>query len=274
MCSRLSPCSTLPAIFLSTLPQDSSRTSSQPTEATAIASAPPILPQPLLDPCGAFGTTHQLSLPVQLQQTQHSPDPATTSPNLLSDLIALKEPIKPPPTLSLLPSLECLLPTTFLPFEPQQSSMALFKPSLPVPSVTSKPSVAITASVASSSADEGSSSWSSFRRLSAPSCLFAAVVPENRPQQTRRYSDFSINRLLRTQQSRRAPVTDPRGIMFRPCGHEERISNGRKQRTIYGASQTRVLERAFEEQQYMVGTGDLSLCEHSILQNKPVTGFL
>ncbi|VDK30882.1 unnamed protein product [Anisakis simplex] len=39
--------------------------------------------------------------------------------------------------------------------------------------------------------------------------------------------------------------------------HDDRAltsASQRKQRTIYGASQTRVLERAFEEQQYMVGT--------------------
>lgn len=71
------------------------------------------------------------------------------------------------------------------------------------------------------------------------------------------FSDFSINRLLKNQnQTKRSSIpssVDRRQFMFKT--QEERNIHGRKQRTIYGTSQTRVLEKAFEEQQYMVGTG-------------------
>ncbi|VDM39380.1 unnamed protein product [Toxocara canis] len=256
MCSRLSPCTTLSATLLSTLPQIGPLTSCAPTDVIAITSAPTMLLPTLLDPCSAFTCAQQLSLPIRLQPSQHSPDPGT-SPNPFSELTALNEPIKPAPNIPLLPSLDSLLPTTFMPFE-QQSSSSLFKTTnLTIPSIAEPSTATGGMSVASPLGDETQSSWNTYRRLSAPGCLFVGLLSEPQSQPARRFSDFSINRLLKSQQqSRRASIlADSRATLLRHSNHDERTSSGRKQRTIYGASQTRVLERAFEEQQYMVGTG-------------------
>ncbi|CAJ0942283.1 unnamed protein product, partial [Mesorhabditis belari] len=85
--------------------------------------------------------------------------------------------------------------------------------------------------------------------LAVPSCSFnrRQSAPEqsiqiiSRASERRRYSDFSIDALLRAPAQQRALRGDEK-------------KNNRKQRTIYGLRQTEVLEEAFHSQRYMVGT--------------------
>uniref|UniRef100_A0A1I8AX33 Homeobox domain-containing protein n=1 Tax=Steinernema glaseri TaxID=37863 RepID=A0A1I8AX33_9BILA len=70
--------------------------------------------------------------------------------------------------------------------------------------------------------------------------------------QKRRYSDFSVDFLLRPGR-KRADSAEYRSPGRRHSFLEERLSC-RKQRSIYGSAQTRELELAFESQQYVVGS--------------------
>uniref|UniRef100_A0A914VDW0 Homeobox domain-containing protein n=1 Tax=Plectus sambesii TaxID=2011161 RepID=A0A914VDW0_9BILA len=79
------------------------------------------------------------------------------------------------------------------------------------------------------------------------------------PPPPRRYSDFSIDRILQSKEYTCCQLNSEaiQRSYFDLTGSKEgskycRVE--RKQRTTYQAQQTRLLERAFETQQYIVGS--------------------
>uniref|UniRef100_A0A0R3S7A7 Homeobox domain-containing protein n=1 Tax=Elaeophora elaphi TaxID=1147741 RepID=A0A0R3S7A7_9BILA len=165
----------------------------------------------------------------------------------------------------LLPSLESLIPLTLLQLD-QQISNSMF---------ISQASPASTTSALASNNHKTvevkafqQPEWvaparhpSAAARLHGQLSIVETNSDNSTGTDTKRSSDFSINRLLRKQcggssMNKRSDIPT-----FSRHQSDERSSKGRKQRTIYGVSQTKILEKAFEEQQYMVGTEREMLAE-------------
>ncbi|CAG9540881.1 unnamed protein product [Cercopithifilaria johnstoni] len=165
----------------------------------------------------------------------------------------------------LLPSLESLIPLTLLQLD-QQVSNSMFTSQASPASATS----ALTSNhkTAEAKSFQQQTKWvAPIRHPLASARLHRqlSIIENNSNSSTgtgmKRPSDFSINRLLRkhcngSTINRRCDI--PASSRHQP---DERSGKGRKQRTIYGVSQTKILEKAFEEQQYMVGTEREMLAE-------------
>lgn len=181
--------------------------------------------------------------------------------NTFSELNTVKEPALNPNTTCypLLPSLESLLPLTLLQLDRIVANSMFTPQTSPIP-ITS----ALT-SKETKNFQQPTTEWTApigypFS-LKRPHKQHSKSVENNSEHQSslpvdmKQPSDFSINRLLWRHCSESALNKCSDIPASSRHQHNERISKGRKQRTIYGVSQTKILEKAFEERQYMVGTG-------------------
>lgn len=214
---------------------------------------------------GTPSTFQQQQQQQLLQQPQNlSPISNNQSPEtltILSELNAAKESALNANTncYPLLPSLESLIPLTLLQLD-HQISNSTFTPQASPAFATS----ALTSSrdTAEAKGFQQQTEWVAPARYPLATARLhrqRSIIENNSNSSTRtdmkRLSDFSINRLLRKHCS--GSATNGRCDIPASSRHQpdERSGKGRKQRTIYGVSQTKILEKAFEEQQYMVGTG-------------------
>ncbi|VDM91487.1 unnamed protein product [Litomosoides sigmodontis] len=219
-----------------------------------------------------FGTSSTFQ---QQQQQQLLQQPQTLSPissnqspealTILSELNAAKESALNANAncYPLLPSLESVIPLTLLQ-QDQHISNSIFTPQASPAFATS----ALTSSreTAEAKGFQHQTEWVTPDRYPLATARLhrqRSTIGNNSDNSStrtdmKRLSDFSINRLLRKHCSESA--------MNERCdipvsSRDERSGKGRKQRTIYGVSQTKILEKAFEEQQYMVGTEREMLAE-------------
>ncbi|VDM97569.1 unnamed protein product [Thelazia callipaeda] len=157
----------------------------------------------------------------------------------------------------LIPALDKLLPLTFYHLEQPMPS--------PVFTNASAASACHQYSRTESKDHSNTTEWSSSAKYPLPfACTplhtqrssISGPSESNCTSEWKRTSDFSINRLLRNHTNdavhKRSSYINTT-ISNRHAHDESTVSSGRKQRTIYGVSQTKILEKAFEEQQYMVG---------------------
>ncbi|MFH4978779.1 hypothetical protein AB6A40_005488 [Gnathostoma spinigerum] len=316
MCTRLSPCTTLPTSLRGTLPNISTLTCPSPNTYASLA-------EQRLATLGSFGGHHggasslntlltTNTKPEHLAVDSISSSSSCTITTALDSTTSCSSPIDstnfsgltyqtnqnlsnsggqqasvesshltaaslrlPPvgttmstrlsrlPDLCTLPSFDLLLPLNIVSLGSQRTIPA-----------TSNFALNTKNAIVHSPASDICPSTASFRRDSAPGRLFSVSAADSFVNaKQRRYSDFSISRLLK-----KTPITnkrcyssfDSRPLISSTKGvfQEERTNNGRKQRTIYGASQTRILERAFEEQQYMVGTGESQPCNVHVCKSR------
>ncbi|OZC07913.1 homeobox domain protein [Onchocerca flexuosa] len=272
MCLHTSPCSAAITIASYVNPSATQNQCSLSTRFPLLVTptAPSALFSSLFNTTATFQQQQQQQL---LQQPQNlSPISSNQSPETIavfSELNAAKESAlnASATCYPLLPSLESLLPLTLLQLD-QQVSNSIFTPQTSPAYVTS----ALTSNhkIAETKSFQQSAEWlASVRRPLATTHLHRqpSVNENNSDHQNsmrseiKRLSDFSINRLLRkhcagSTLNKRSDTTTSNGHQ-----HDERSGKGRKQRTIYGVSQTKILEKAFEEQQYMVGTEREMLAE-------------
>uniref|UniRef100_A0A915PJM7 Homeobox domain-containing protein n=1 Tax=Setaria digitata TaxID=48799 RepID=A0A915PJM7_9BILA len=175
-------------------------------------------------------------------------------------------------TYPLLPSLENLIPLTLLQLDQHVSNSILTPQTSPVSTGTP----VLTSShnkMADANSFQQSPEWlSTVRRPLATTHLLQRQLSINEcsnsgqgsvKPEMKRSSDFSISRLLRKHNGGSALNKRSDFTTSSRHQHDERSGggNGRKQRTIYGISQTKILEKAFEEQQYMVGAEREMLAE-------------
>ncbi|VDM07764.1 unnamed protein product [Wuchereria bancrofti] len=214
--------------------------------------------------------SQQQQQPHLLQQSQNlSPINSNQCPETLSiftEVNTVKEPAlnASATCYPLLPSLESLIPLTLLQLD-QQVSNSLFTPQTsPASTLTSNHKISETNSF------QQPTEWVTPVRCPLTTTRLPkqlSVIENNLDHHNtigtdlKRSSDFSISRLLRkhcggSTLNKRCDI--PASNRHQ---HDERNGKGRKQRTIYGVSQTKILEKAFEEQQYMVGTEREMLAE-------------
>ncbi|KAK6102227.1 Homeobox domain family protein [Brugia pahangi] len=207
--------------------------------------------------------SHLLQQPQNLSPINSNQCPETL--NIFTDVNTIKEPAlnASATCYPLLPSLESLIPLTLLQLD-QQVSNSLFTPQ-------TSPASALTSNhkISERNSFQQPTEWVTPVRCPSTTTRLPrqfSVVENNSDHNTigtdmKRSSDFSISRLLRkhcggSTLNKRCNIPASNRQQ-----HDERNGKGRKQRTIYGVSQTKILEKAFEEQQYMVGTEREMLAE-------------
>lgn len=222
----------------------------------------------LFSPLFGISSTFQQQQQQLLQQSQNlspiSSNQSSETLNIFSELNAIKESAVNVNVncYPLLPSLESLIPLTLLQLD-QQISSSMFTPQASPASATS----ALTSNhkTAEAKSLQQTELGAPLRHPLAAARLhrqFSIIENNSRNSSMgtdmKRLSDFSINRLLRkhcseSAMNKRCDIP----MSSRHQSDERNGGKGRKQRTIYGVSQTKILEKAFEEQQYMVGTGKI-----------------
>ncbi|KAL4002619.1 Homeobox domain family protein [Acanthocheilonema viteae] len=218
-----------------------------------------------------FGTSSTLQQQQQqlLQQAQNlSPISSNQNPEtltILSELNAVKEAAlnANATCYPLLPSLESLIPLTLLQLDQQITNSMFTSQASPASATSALPSNHN--KTAEIKDFQQQPKW--ITPVRHPQLHRQLSVIENNSDSSsmgtdiKRPSDFSINRLLRKHCS--GSAMNKRYDIPASSQHQsdERNLKGRKQRTIYGVSQTKILEKAFEEQQYMVGTEREMLAE-------------
>ncbi|VDM93783.1 unnamed protein product [Onchocerca ochengi] len=270
MCLHTSPCSAAITVASYVNPSATQNQCSLSTRfpLPVAPTAPSALFSSLFNTTATFQQQQLLQQPQNLSPISSNQSPETIA--IFSELNAVKESAlnASATCYPLLPSLESLLPLTVLQLD-QQVSNSIFTPQTSPAYVTS----ALTSNhkIAETKSLQQSAEWiSSTRRPLATTHLHRKPsINENNSDhhhnsmrsEMKRLSDFSINRLLRkhcggSTLNKRSDISTSNGHQ-----HDERNGKGRKQRTIYGVSQTKILEKAFEEQQYMVGTEREMLAE-------------
>ncbi|EFO21653.1 homeobox domain-containing protein [Loa loa] len=269
MCLHASPCNAAITLASYVNPSVTQNQCSLGTRFTipVTPTAPSTLYSSLFNTSSTFQQQQQL-----LQQSQNlSPISSNQNPetlNIFSELNAIKEPILNvnATCYPLLPSLESLLPLTLLQLD-QHISKSMFTPQTSPASTIS--TLTSNHKITEIKGFQQPTEWITPIRHPLTTTNFHRqfLINENNSDNNsmgtdmKRSSDFSINRLLRKHCSgstlnKRCDISTSNRHQ-----HDERTGKGRKQRTIYGVSQTKILEKAFEEQQYMVGTEREMLAE-------------